>query len=194
MFSESTFRDLHRPWGLAVTDLQVHLFVTGTAQRHQVAFIVRSAFGKGNDVVNFLNRNVPAVLQAFLAEGVLLHVPLTDRPPPAAIALGTVIAARKAVVVLVHLLLMLWAVLLAILAELSASGPAARSFRFHRHRSTSFVHNKSPGGFDPFEALISILFLQVYYSTPAGWTSWDKSGHFGRLSDLNRVFWHNDMA
>ena len=144
--------------------------------------------------MHFFDCNVPAVLQAFLAEGVLLHVPLTDRPPSAAIALGTVIAAREAVVVLIHLLLMLWAVLPAILAELSASGPAAWSFWLHRHRSTSFVHNKSPGGFDPFEARISILFLQVYYSTPAGWTSRDKSGHLRRLSNLNRIFGHNNMA
>ena len=95
-------------------------------------------------MVHFLDCNVPAVLQAFLTEGVLLHVPLTDRPPPAAIALGTVIAAREAVVVLVHLLLMLWAVLLPILTELSASGPAAWSFWFHRHRSASSCITKAP--------------------------------------------------
>ena len=137
MFSESAFRDFHRPWGLAVTDLHVHLLVTGTAQRHQVTFIIRPASGKRNDVVHFLDCNIPAVLQAFLAEGVFLNIPRANCPPSAAIALGAVIAACEAVVVFIHLLLMLWAVLPAIFTELLTTRPAAWSFWLHRHRSTS---------------------------------------------------------
>ena len=176
MFSESAFRDFHRPWGPAVTNLLMHLLVTGTAERHQVALIVRPASGKRNDVVNFFDRDIAPMLQTFLTEGMFLNIPRANCSPSAAIAFGNVIAACEFLVVLLHQRLVDFAVLFAILTEISTARPSAWSFWLHRHRSTSLCITKAPEALTP-SRLHSISLATIPYHI---WHP-DISGHFRRI-------------
>jgi hypothetical protein len=65
----------------SVAAFPVDLLVAGTAQAHEVRLVVRAAFREGNDVVDFLDRNISSVLQALLAEGMLVDVARADALP-----------------------------------------------------------------------------------------------------------------
>lgn len=60
----------------SVAALVVDLLVTRTAMTHKVRFVIGSAFGERNDVVDFLNRDISAFPKAHLAERMLVDITL----------------------------------------------------------------------------------------------------------------------
>jgi len=66
----------------------MYLFVTGTAQRHEVRLIMRPALRERDDVVDFLHSNIPSVLQALFTERMLGCVPMPDACPGPAVTLA----------------------------------------------------------------------------------------------------------
>jgi hypothetical protein len=59
--------------------------MAGTAQAHEVRLVVRPALREGEDVVDLLDRDIPSVLQALLAEGMLVDVARADALPRPAV-------------------------------------------------------------------------------------------------------------
>lgn len=111
----------------------MNFFMTASAEAHQVAFIIRSAFGDRFDVMHFLYGNVSSVLQTLLAERVLLDVACSYLSPLAAVPLVSVVAAGEVVVVLPHLFFMSRAVLLAIFSEVAAAWVTTGTLWFPWH-------------------------------------------------------------
>jgi hypothetical protein len=108
--------------------------VTRPAEAHEVRLVVRAALGERNDVVDFLDRNVPSLLKAHLAQGMLVDVARADAGPGSSVAFACGVAAGERLVVLLHQSLVLRAVLFAVLAEVRASGIAAGPLGFHWHK------------------------------------------------------------
>ena len=76
----------------------MYLLVTRPAQAHEVALVVRAAFRQGNNVVDFLDRNVTSLLQAHLAERMLVDVACADALPGASVSFAGRVAARELLV------------------------------------------------------------------------------------------------
>ena len=80
-------RELNSPLTPATALSGGDLGVAGSAQRHEVRFIVRTALGQRYDVVNLLRRGDPATLLAPLAQGVGSDEAVTHAFPHPAVSL-----------------------------------------------------------------------------------------------------------
>ena len=91
-------------WGgsLSVAALAMNLLVTASAKTHEVLLIIGSAFRERNDVVDLLDRDLPAVLQALLTERMLVNVAGSDLCPAPPVAFAGRVAALELLVVLFH--------------------------------------------------------------------------------------------
>ena len=65
----------------------VYLVVTRVAQRHEVAFVMRTAFGHRKYVVHLVHHGHPTFLQAHLAQRMLGSVTVADTRPRSAVLL-----------------------------------------------------------------------------------------------------------
>ncbi len=121
--------------------------MAGAAQAHEVRLIIRAAFRQGNDVVDFLDCDVASLLQAHLAERMLVDVACADALPRPSVSFASRVTARELLVVLLHQSFVLRAVLFAVLAQVRAALVAAGPLRFHWHSlPPPFEHKKSPAG------------------------------------------------
>ena len=74
---------------LPVAEVVVDLGVAGLTKAHEVVPCVSTAFGNGQEVVNFLYRSQPTFLEAHLTEGMLRRIAVTDAlPRPAVLAVN----------------------------------------------------------------------------------------------------------
>jgi hypothetical protein len=110
--------------------------MTAPAETHEVAFVIGSSFRDRNDVVDFLDRNIPSVFKTFFAERMLVHIPRPDLSPLAAVTFVSVVTSGEVIVMLLHQFFVGGAVLFAVIAKFFASGIAARAFRFSWHFSS----------------------------------------------------------
>ena len=132
-----------------VTALSSNSGVTGFTKSHQITLFIAAAFGKREDVVDFLGRRQLALLLALLTKGMQLDVAVADALPASAVAFVGLWVSLVLVVLFVHDLLMLGAVLLT-LSEPTAAGVGAGTLWFIWHGFTSLSgHKKSPTGFLP---------------------------------------------
>lgn len=76
--------------------------MTASAETHEVLLIIRSSLGDRNDVMDLLDRNIPPMLQALLAEWMLVDVSASDLSPLAAVTFVSVVAPGEVVVMLLH--------------------------------------------------------------------------------------------
>lgn len=76
--------------------------MTASAETHEVLLIIRSSLGDRNDMVDLLDRNIPSVLQALLAEWMLVDVSGPDLSPLASVPFMSVVATGEVVVLLLH--------------------------------------------------------------------------------------------
>jgi hypothetical protein len=108
---------------------------------------MRPALGERDDVVDFLHRNIPSVLQTHLAKRMLGSVTMTDTHPGSAVAFAGRIPALELLIVLFHLLGMVLTI--NAVREVRAAGIAARSLWFPWHSRLLSAHKKSPTGLFP---------------------------------------------
>ena len=123
------------------------LGVAGLAQTHEVLSCVSAAFGNGQNVVYFLHRGQPTLLEALFTQRMLCGVAVTDALPRSAVLavdIGTAL-------VFIVFAAFLRAVLLTELsvAEVGTAGVGAGSEWSLWHSFTSFGHKKSPTGLLP---------------------------------------------
>ena len=123
------------------------LGVAGLTETHEVVPCVSAAFGNGQNVVNFLYRSQPTILETHLTEGMLCRIAVTDAFPRSAVLAVDIGAAPVFVILAAFLHTVLFTKLS--FAEVGAAGARAGSQRFLRHRFTSFGHKKSPTGLLP---------------------------------------------
>lgn len=76
--------------------------MTASAETHEVLLIIRSSLRDRNDMVDLLDRNIPSVLQALLAEWMLVDVSHPDLSPLASVPFMSVVATGEVVVLLLH--------------------------------------------------------------------------------------------
>ena len=72
--------------------------VTGSAERHEVGFLMTAAGSGGFDVMNQRSRNGEALLQTTLAERMLPNIQVADGSPPVTVGLFEVGAAGVSVI------------------------------------------------------------------------------------------------
>ena len=132
---------------LPVAEVVVDLGVAGLTKAHEVVPCVSTAFGNGQNVVNFLYRSQPTFFEAHLTEGMLRRIAVTDALPRSAVF---------AVDVGTSLIFIIFAALLytVLLTELSltkvgTAGMRTRAQWFSWHLFTSLGHEKSPTGLLP---------------------------------------------
>ena len=111
--------------------------MTGYAERHQVALIVRAAVGERLDVMDKRRENVSALLFTLLAERMPRQVSISNPAPYAAIPLVLIVATGKMLVMSLHDFLVRLTVATLSIREVRTACHAAGSFRLSRHRFTS---------------------------------------------------------
>ena len=89
----------------------MYLVVTTATKAHQVALIMRTAFGQRHDVVYFFYRCKPPVSKALLTQRMRLNVATAYSLPRSAVAFADVIVPFVLVVPLCHNVFVLSAVL-----------------------------------------------------------------------------------
>ena len=80
----------------------MYLVVTTATKAHQVALVVRTAFGQRHDVVYFFDRCKPPVSKALLTQRMRLNVATAYSLPRSAITFADVIVPFVLVVSLCH--------------------------------------------------------------------------------------------
>ena len=83
--------------------LSMYLTVAAFAKTHQIAWIIRAAFRKRFDVMDFLDRCHDTFAITFLAVRMRFDVNAADPPPLLAVAFSRCRIASVAFVVLIHL-------------------------------------------------------------------------------------------
>ena len=132
---------------LPVAEVVVDLGVAGLTKAHEVVPCVSTAFGNGQNVVNFLHRSQPTFLETHLAEGMLRRIAVTDTLPCSAVLAVDIGAALVFVVPAAFLHTVLFTKLS--FTEVGAAGMRAGSEWSLGHLLTSFGHKKSPTGLLP---------------------------------------------
>ena len=118
----------------------MNLLVAAMAETHEVRLIVRSAFADWFDVMDLLNRDVPAFLHTHLAEGMLMNVAGPDLTPLSSVSLVPVVPTREVIVVIIHELLVFSAVAVTIvLHEVRAARIPAGPLWFPWHVTHFFL-------------------------------------------------------
>lgn len=119
--------------------------MAGRTERHEVSFVMRSAFTRRLDVVDQRRRGYPPFLSAQSAEGMRIEVLLADLPPSRAIALPCLGTAIIAFIVSCNKFLMFLTI--PSVGQSWTTRVGTRSLGFVGHERLSFGHEKSPGGF-----------------------------------------------
>lgn len=107
--------------------------MTGYAERHQVALIVRAAVGERLDVMDKRRENVSALLFTLLAERMPRQVSISNPAPYAAIPLVLIVATGKMLVMSLHDFLVRLTVATLSVRQVRAARHAAGTFRLSRH-------------------------------------------------------------
>jgi hypothetical protein len=117
--------------------------VTGFTKCHKITFIVSTAFGERDNVMDFFGRCEPALLLTFLTKRVRSDVTVSNTLPGTAISFVRSRITLELVVVFVHYYLVLGTVLLTF-SKPTATGISTGTLWFVRHGFTSLSgHNKS---------------------------------------------------
>jgi hypothetical protein len=132
---------------LPVAEVVVDLGVAGLTKAHEVVPCVSTAFGNGQNVVNFLYRSQPTFFEAHLTERMLCRIAVTDAFPRSAVLAVDIGAALVFVVPAAFLHTVLFTKLS--FTEVGAAGMRAGSEWSLGHLLTSFGHKKSPTGLLP---------------------------------------------
>ena len=111
----------------------MNLFVARHTERHQVICIMRAALGQRLDVMYECRRHEAPMRSAHLAQRFSCQVSIANLSPHAAVSLMMPVASSKALVVLLHRLLMLLAISALPICKIRTIRHAARTFRFPRH-------------------------------------------------------------
>ena len=111
--------------------------MTGYAERHQVALIVRAAVGERSNMMHKRRKDVSALLFTHLTERMSRQVSISNPAPYATIPLVLIVATREVVVVPLHHFLVLLAVAALPVREVRAARHAAGALRFTGHCFTS---------------------------------------------------------
>ncbi|EFR41271.1 hypothetical protein HMPREF9162_1716 [Selenomonas sp. oral taxon 137 str. F0430] len=113
--------------------------MTGYAERHQVALIVRAAVGERSNMMHECRENVSALLFALLAERIPRQVSITNPAPCSAVPLVLIVATGKMLVMSLHDFLVGLTVTAFSIRQVRAARHAAGTFRLSRHRFTSIA-------------------------------------------------------
>ena len=107
----------------SVTTLRMDASMTAFAQRNEIVSVVRTAFGKRQLVMDFLDRNDDAPAEALLTEGMGLNIAGTDPRPRSAVPT----AYSRVTAILLVVFIGLFGVFLTVpvMCQLSASRPMA---------------------------------------------------------------------
>jgi len=109
--------------------------MTGYAERHQVALIVRAAVGERSNMMHKRRKDVSALLFALLAERMPRQVTVANPTPHAAIPLVLIVAASEVVVMTLHNFLVGLTVTAFSIRKVRTARHAAGTFRLSRHRA-----------------------------------------------------------
>lgn len=109
--------------------------MTGYAERHQVALIVRAAVGERSNMMHKRRKDVSALLFTHLTERMPRQVSISNPAPRAAIPLVLIVAAHEVVVMPLHRFLVRLAVAAFSVRKVRAACHAAGTLRLSRHRT-----------------------------------------------------------
>ena len=107
--------------------------MTGYAERHQVALIVRAAVGERSDMMDERRKDISALLFAHLTERMPCQMSVTNPAPRAAIPLVLIVPTREILVVSLHNFFVLLAVAAFSVCKIRTACHAAGTFRLSRH-------------------------------------------------------------
>ena len=107
--------------------------MTRYAERHQIALVMRAAIAERLDVMHERRRHEASVRSAHLAQRFSCQVSIANLSPHAAVPFRMLVASGKALVVLLHRLIMLLAISALPVCKIRTIRHAARTFRFPRH-------------------------------------------------------------
>ena len=122
----------------------MYLVVTTATKAHQVALVMRTAFGQRHDVVYFFDRCKPPVSKALLTQRMHLDITTAYSLPRSAVSFADVIVPFVLVVALCHMRFMLGAVLTTLNSKQRTAGVCTASARFSGHKISSHFNAKSP--------------------------------------------------
>lgn len=109
--------------------------MTGDAERHQIARVMRAAVGERSDMMDEGCANVSPLLFAFLTERIPCQVSVSNPAPYTAIPLVLIVAAHEVVVVPLHRFLVRLTVAALSVREVRAVRHAAGPLRLSWHRT-----------------------------------------------------------
>ena len=122
----------------------MYLVVTTATKAHQVALIMRTAFGQRHDVVYFFDRCNSSVSKALLAQRMRLNVATAYSLPRSAVSLADVIVPFVLVIPLCHKRLVLGAVLTTLDSKQRTAWVCTAAPWFSGHKNSSHFNAKSP--------------------------------------------------
>lgn len=131
--------------------------MTGLAQRHEIALVMRAAICQRDHVVYFLRCRNPTFASAHLAERIRCNVPAPDGWPHAVVPFLHIRCSAVAIVLGCDQLLMRRTI--QSIRKLRAAGIAAGFLWLSRH---TFLHAKSLAA---LSARPSVFFFMIYKST-----------------------------
>ena len=123
--------------------------MTGDAERHQIALVMRATVGERSNMMHKRREDVSALLFALLAERMPCQVTVTNPTPLAAIPLVLIVPAREAVIMSLHDFLVRLTVTAFSIRQVRAARHAAGALRLSRHRTPPFRHEKTSAGIAP---------------------------------------------
>ena len=109
--------------------------MTGYAERHQIALVMRAAVGERSNVMHKRREDVPALLLAALTKWMRCQIAVTNPAPRAAVPLVLIVAAHEVVVMPLHRFLVRLAVAAFSVRKVRAACHAAGTLRLSRHRT-----------------------------------------------------------
>ena len=112
-------------------------FMTGDAERHQIALLMCAAIRERLDVMHKRRKDISPLLFALLAERMPCQVAVTNPAPYAAVPLVLIVPTREILVVSLHDFLVCLTVTAFLVCEIRTSCHAAGTFRLSRHCFTS---------------------------------------------------------
>ena len=120
--------------------------MTGHAERHQIALVMRAAARERLDVMDKRRENVSALLFALLTERMPFQVSVANPAPRTTVPLVLIVAAREAVIMPLHRFFVHLAVTAFSIRKVRAARHTTGALRLSRHRTPPRWHQKSPRG------------------------------------------------
>ena len=111
--------------------------MTGHAERHQIALVMRATVREGLDVMHKRREDVSAPLFAAHAKWMRCQVSVTDFLPRTSVSLMLIVATSEVVIMPLHRFFVRLTVATLSIREVRTACHAAGSFRLSRHRFTS---------------------------------------------------------